>query len=241
MVDLPEIHREMKGTKTVEATAESFELILRMLLENGGSLEARNNLQLSVMELAESELCPEGLTCLPQMLRKLSEGLGELEPGCVEWRAAWAGWKDQEWCQKFPPPEKHLTHNPVNDRLVHSLHLRVRNTSNQWRLPTPTPTDITEQYMQTLQDAASAVASIAVDTRFGFVDQEFPSGFKDLRSGYSSIFIDVDEPCSDEWMTHPEAWARVEEIYPNSTVVNAMTPQPPNNVVQGGIGDSRVS
>ena len=41
-------------------------------------------------------------------------------------------------------------------------------------------------------------------------------------------------------MTHgiptPEAWARVEEIYPNSTVVNAVTLQPPNNLIQGGVG-----
>ena len=241
MVDLPEIRKEGKGGKTVGATAESFELILRMLMENGGSLEACNNLKLSVVELAESELCPEGLSSVPRMLRVLSQRLGELEPGCTEWWAAWAGWKEQEWSQEFPPPEKEPTHDPMNKHLAHDLQLSVRNKTNQWRLPTPTPTDITKQYRQVLQDAASAVASIAVDTGFGFIDQEFPSGVEDLRNGYSSLFVDVDNPCAEEWMSHPEAWARVEDIYPNSTVVNAVTPQPPSNLVQGGIGDSRVS
>ena len=35
----------------------AMELILQLVLQGGGSLDARNNLQLSVMELAQTRLC----------------------------------------------------------------------------------------------------------------------------------------------------------------------------------------
>ena len=35
----------------------TVELILQLVLQSGGSLDARNNLQLSVMELAQTRLC----------------------------------------------------------------------------------------------------------------------------------------------------------------------------------------
>ena len=143
-----------------------------------------------------------GLSSLPHMLRELSHQLAPFLPGCVEWRAAWAEWKDQVWCQEFPPPSKRPAHDPVNIGLADDLELEyIMPKPNQWRLPAPSSTDITEQYSQAMRDAASAVS----DVSGGFMDQEFLSGHEDLLTGYSSLFIDAENPCDDDWMNHPEA------------------------------------
>ena len=151
-------------------------------------------------------LCFLGLSSLPHMLRELRQRLGPFEPGCIEWRAAWAEWKDQVWRQEFSPPQECLTHDPVNRELASDMALDwITPKPNQWRLPVALPTDITEQYMQAMRDAASTVATVTVDTSAGFMDQEFPSGYEDLVTGYGSLFTDAEKPCADDWMNHPEA------------------------------------
>ena len=141
---------------------------------------------------------------LPHMLQDLSQRLDPFHSGCAEWRAAWAEWKGQVWYQEFPPPDKNPMHDPVNKRLANDLQLEsIRPKPNQCRFPVPLATNITEQYLQAMWAAKSAVA--ADDVSSGFTDQEFPSGHEDLRTGYSSLFVDAETPCDDEWMNHPEA------------------------------------
>lgn len=217
IMDVVEINKQRTTQLSKETAMENFRLIFGMLLWNGASLEVHNNLQLSFLDLLKTQLCPEPR--LHQMLVSLGQQLASLEAGSNEWLTVWSNWTTHKWSKVFPATDTQLPCGQDSPQRKH-----------KWRLLSPSVTDITQDYNKAMLECHTILDCVASEHNTGFNDTEFPA--RD-----ASLFIDAAQPCSEDWMSRPDTWARVAEIYPNSTVVNAAMPQPRNNLMQGGVGD----
>ena len=191
IADHKEIERRSSQEWSLELGAAATERLLWLLLGTGGSLGARNNLHLSVLDLARSSAC--ALPELPELLCSLEARLAGLTLRSPAWHAAWQAWREASWDRIFPESEASAA---LRRRWS---TIPARQAHAQWRWPVPQSTDIHEQYRSLCVEAREAVARQAEAGRF--TDRQFPPGPE-------SLFVDPAEPCGDDFMTHPETWTR---------------------------------